>query len=70
MTNEQWERIKPFAEADAAATQSYQNWCIGNQPLDIRERVESYALGMRLQHEMAEVACAYYMALKKEGLIP
>ena len=51
MTDEEWERIKPLAEAEANAKLALENWGMANTPSDARKRIESMAFSARLQHD-------------------
>lgn len=55
MTNEQWEQLKPFAEAEAAAVNALTAAWTMNTQTDPRERLEQDAWLSRLRIE-AEVA--------------
>ena len=59
MTDEEWARLKPLAEAVEQARARLQEWRASNSPLGLRERIESRILGRRLAAEISNAEKAF-----------
>lgn len=62
MTDEQWQRLAPFAEADSKARAAFESARAINVPTDVRKRLESDLYYRRIQVEMQEASRAYEAA--------
>jgi hypothetical protein len=65
MTNDEWNRLKPFAMAKVAADQAMLTWNVRSAPSDMRERAEDTLLGMRLRIEQQQATDAYEAAIRR-----
>jgi hypothetical protein len=64
MTDEEWEQIKPLAEAESRARINYESAGMQNQAKDPRERIEQSANYVRLTIEWREAKLALARALR------
>jgi hypothetical protein len=69
MTDEQWEKIRPFAEAEARARLKYEAWSMtnSNQPTE-RQRIEVMVEYRRAVVELNEASAVLARALQEAGL--
>lgn len=56
MTEDQWQALAPYAEADAKARSAFANAQAMNVPTDPRKRIEAELIHQRLQIEMQQAA--------------
>jgi hypothetical protein len=67
MTDEQWEKIRPFSEAEFRARQALAAWGAANASTE-RERLEIQLGYRRSQKEYMAARAALKKALREEGL--
>lgn len=65
MTDEQWEQLMPFAEADATARAAWRAAWLANTPEDARKRLEADIRFQRIKIEMQEAAKALACARRR-----
>lgn len=65
MTDEEWEQIKPYAEAEAKARMTLLNHMIMNMPTDPRKALEAQVAYERAMEEATQAATALSVAKRR-----
>ena len=65
MTDEQWQALRPFAEAQAQARLAYINTMAFNTPTDPRKRIEVDIVFEQIRLELIEATKAFEDARKR-----
>lgn len=65
MTDDQWQKLAPYAEAESNARAAFEAARMMNVPTDTRERIEADLRFRRIQVEMQEASRAFEDARKR-----